>query len=110
MKKPRTTPQPPAVLSSGGLDFEITKIYCAVPVTKKQWDKMMAMDRAYIDSTDGSHRLDHALEQAGAEDIEYNGHFGRNLFFRAEDEATAIKVVALFAEILKSNTDYATAG
>lgn len=59
----------------------ITQTHYCVPLTPKQWDNLNRYDK------NGEDRWDEVcakLKKAGAENIEYNGHFGMNIFFSLE--------------------------
>jgi hypothetical protein len=59
------------------LNYEITRFDVCVPLTEEQWE---ALDRLSVT------KVINALEKAGAfyNTVDWNGHFGRNLFFSAD--------------------------
>lgn len=75
-----------------------TRIDYCVELTQAQWD--------YLDNRDNDnqpiHNSEHPkilhLKQLGAEEIDWNGHFGRNFFFACaiEDSEAVIKGVQEF--------------
>lgn len=70
------------------MKFEITQYHIAVPLTETQWDRLSKID----DSSRPSwpKLLDSfttQIKKKGGESVEFNGHFGRNIFFTVEKTA-----------------------
>lgn len=62
----------------------------------------MAYEKAYVNQvTEEDDVIQKTIKKAGGEDIEFNGHFGRNFFFGAEDHKSAKKVVRALERLLK---------
>lgn len=57
-----------------------SRSYC-VPLTPVQWEKLNAINKRGDDRWE---KVSATLTRLGAERIEYNGHFGRNIFFTLE--------------------------
>lgn len=78
------------------MKYHVTRYTICVPLTRAQWDKLQTReDKNYKWITD-------SLESSGAENVEFNGHFGRNIFFDVEDLAHVPKVTEAFLGLLKT--------
>lgn len=81
----------------------ITSMSFCVPLTREQWDSLMSYEKAYdnrktkIPQYDA---IDKSLERHGADNIEYNGHFGMNIFFSAKNPKAAARVCRRLAVLL----------
>ncbi len=72
----------------------ITQYSICIPLTNKQWEALMRIDNLRH-KTNGEYDYDifiATLRTAGANDVEFNGHFGMNIFFNVEDKDAAEKV------------------
>ena len=58
------------------LSYSITQISICVPLTEEQWDKLEDLDDTW--------KFIEELQKVGAQDVDWNGHFGRNIFFTAD--------------------------
>lgn len=67
----------------------LTQLHYCVPLTDKQWKRLNRINARGDDRTD----IDPALEKSGANNIEFNGHFGRNIFFSIDKEKHLIRVL-----------------
>jgi hypothetical protein len=78
------------------MKLEVTAVKCAIPLTSSQWLKLQAKD--YLDCVAPT------LEAAGAlrGTIEYDGHFGRCLYFIADNEADGNKVLHALEKLISS--------
>ena len=75
------------------MEYEIYRYSFGVPLTHYQWIRLQKLD--YFQFND-------RLERLGATDLEYNGHFGRALYFNAETKEQADAALIVIAEILNS--------
>ena len=75
------------------LTFEINRYQCSVELTIEQFKKLEEID--YLDV------VMPRLEQLGASDIEYNGHFGAAVLFTCEDMQSAQKVTQAIEDLLQ---------
>lgn len=82
----------------------ITQIHYCVPLTEKQWNALNAIDKRGDDRWEEVHRK---LEKAGVIDrtIEYNGHFGSNLFFAVERAEELHKVLKAVERLVSKDPD-----
>jgi hypothetical protein len=80
------------------LKAEITASSYCVPLSMEQFDKLHPRD------VDDEIAFDEELEKLGAERIEYNGHFGANIFFTVE-EGTPIQPILDRIELELENTE-----
>lgn len=75
-------------------DFHITRCTICVPLNRRQWDRLMEIDD---DSRrDWERRYNafiKAIEKSGGDEVEFNGHFGRNFYFSVEKLTHAPRVV-----------------
>ena len=72
------------------LEFLKTKTSYCVPMSRAQWAVLVRADfmdfeanTVPLETCEGITRV---LEKAGCENVEWNGHFGQNLFFTCESE------------------------
>lgn len=63
------------------MKYEITDIKCRIRVTNEQFDA--------LDELDYLSEVLPVLEKVGASDVEYDGHFGLNVYFTCSDEKEA---------------------
>ena len=106
MERPRQVRRPATKAEPTPLRFEVTEICCVVPPTTEQWDTLERHDFGDVVLPE--------MVEAGAcrRSVEYNGHFGRNVFFKANDRAAAHKIVQVLQRLttskppLKSNGPY----
>jgi hypothetical protein len=67
---------------------EITAYECCLPLSKRQWNRLVKIgdDLGERYEPSGFDRIVKRLEPLGVVDrtIEFNGHFGRNIFFNVE--------------------------
>lgn len=69
------------------LRADITDLGCCVPLPLDAFDRLSKMDWAYwSEGPEGHTNPAEVLEAAGAlrDTVEFNGHFGSNVFFRCE--------------------------
>lgn len=61
------------------VSYHITRFSICVPLTDKQWAKLDAIEcgQPTLDFID-------KLEAVGAGDVEWSGHYGKNLWFAAD--------------------------
>lgn len=86
-----------------------TRTHFCVPLTEDQWDALderdaISRERIHCDYCGKTSKELDALTKAGCENIDWNGHFGRNLFFSAETEhinSAKKAVVKFFDKITK---------
>jgi len=70
--------------------FGIDRIECSLPLTEGDYEALEAHD--YLDV------VLPLLESKGADNVEYNGHFGSTIFWRCENEKEAREIVdAIFS-------------
>lgn len=74
------------------LRARITQINYCVPLNETQWEALNAIDEQ---GNDRWEEVDTKLENAGVVHgtIEYNGHFGRNIFFGIERTSSLPRVL-----------------
>lgn len=75
------------------LKYEVTGYQCSVELSLKKFNKLETID--YLDVVMPT------LQKLGAENIEYNGHFGAAIFFTTENLEDAQKVTDKIEEMLK---------
>lgn len=77
----------------------VTQISYCVPLSDAQWFTLTRRD----ESGDERDDIIPALLKAGVVSgtIEYNGHFGRNIFFAVEKEAHLARVLKRLEKLLK---------
>ena len=78
------------------MKFEITQYSICAPVTAKQWKAMDVRDNH------NRKEIPTRLEKAGAESVDYNGHFGQCIFFKVEKLEDAPKVLDALVAYLKT--------
>lgn len=66
------------------MDFNIEKINYSVPVSDEVWDALNDTKRRFWDSTIIFEELNKRFEKYNAFDLEYNGHFGQNIYFTTD--------------------------
>lgn len=82
------------------LKAEIECISYRVPLTAKQWK---SLNRISEKGDDRATEVIGKLTYAGANErsIEYNGHFGRNIFFSVTNAGRLPRVIAAIKRIVK---------
>ena len=84
------------------MKIEITQYSICIPLTKRQWDRLARIDDTGTEKAYHHYqRFIHSLEEAGASNINFNGHFGSNIFFNVEKLEDADKVRQLLQKLLK---------
>jgi hypothetical protein len=80
------------------MQFEIVSLQCRAALTLEQWDRLDALDYLTVVAP--------KLETAGAVrgSIEYNGHFGRNIFFTVDTREEGESVMEALETLLKRQT------
>ena len=67
---------------------EITSYSCCLPLGKRQWNRLVKIgdNLGEIGEPSGFEKIASRLSSLGVDDrtIEFNGHFGRNIFFSVE--------------------------
>lgn len=79
-------------------EYEITRFSVCVPLTRDEFAKLKDDDPAYY--------LDVVmprLQKRGAMDIEYNGHFGANIFFSVDTQEEIVGVIDELESLLTEN-------
>ena len=78
------------------MKLEVTQLQCRIALTKQQWDRLEKLD--YIDVVAPT------LEKAGAfrGSVDYDGQFGRNLFFTADTKAEGEQVLGAVVKLLEA--------
>lgn len=74
------------------MKLEICNINYCIPLTLEQFEKLSKL--SYLDD------VYPAMRDAGASTIDYDGHFGPNIFFNAE-KSDAKNILAVVKELLK---------
>ena len=85
------------------MKLTVTTYHMKVPLNKKQWGRLQRIEAtAWRKSRTRptSDEFNKLLREAGACNVEFNGHFGRNIFFQAETLEAAGKITALIESIL----------
>lgn len=75
------------------LNFEVSRYQCTVELTIEQFLQLEELD--YLDYVMPE------LKKVGGYDIEYNGHFGPNVFFTCDNLEDAQKVTEVIESMLK---------
>ena len=79
------------------MKYEIQTYGLCFPLTKKQWAILERIEKGdgelEDDYTQGNDFIRN-LEDLGASKIEWNGHFGRNIFLSVETMVEASKITA----------------
>lgn len=88
------------------MEVHITSVNCCIPLTQKQWEILHRREKAF----DKRERNNPAIvlfqttwdfpKKDKVHSWEWNGHFGRNIFFTAEDGAEK-EVVKFLQKFLK---------
>ncbi len=68
------------------LSYQITQFRICVPLTDQQWDKLESLDGVWLEK---GVEFMVELEKAGASEVDWSGHFGRNIFFTADADFDA---------------------
>lgn len=66
------------------LSYQITRFHICVPLTDEQWDKLSRWGEDTPNPYDEELKLIKELEEVGAYDVDWNGHFGQSIFFSAD--------------------------
>lgn len=83
------------------MKFEVTEYHICIPLSAKQWNKLSKIDDIKRkDWPEKYEEMEKVIDQEGGYGINFNGHFGRNFFFRVENLEDAAKVTAKLEEIL----------
>lgn len=91
-------------LLSGDLPLEIGSVNCKIPLDERAWDVLMDLDKRYIDDDDDECGVLKLLEERGASEIEYNGHFGRAIYLTCNDEPTAKRLATFIDTLLREDS------
>lgn len=75
------------------LTFEVSCYQCTIELTVEQFLKLEKLD--YLDYVIPE------LKKLGGYDIEYNGHFGHNVFFTCDNIEEAQKITEAIEAMLK---------
>lgn len=67
--------------------LEITRLQCAIPLNAVEWDRLERLD--YLDVVNPTQVKAGALDSTA----EYNGHFGRNVFFTVNSKVEGEQVL-----------------
>jgi hypothetical protein len=65
------------------MKYNVTQYSICVPLTNKQWEKLMKKENDYWHNGKPD-LITPPLKKVGADRIDFNGHFGRNIFFNVE--------------------------
>lgn len=84
--------------------FVVTSIHVSMPIDIVQWDKLVWWDDDNNDDTEFCiselvDRLDNVW------DCDYNGHFGQQILFRADDHAAAEKACLYIESLIGKHND-----
>lgn len=80
----------------------ITRYSVCIPLTKDQWEKLRHIeDTSRPGCFDRYDRFIDNLKKSGAEGVEFNGHFGRNILFDVAKESHIPRVVRKLERILE---------
>jgi hypothetical protein len=66
------------------LGYQITRFSICVPLTDEQWNRLDNWGHDAPNPYDEQLKLIKMLEDVGAYDVDWNGHFGQNIFFTAD--------------------------
>jgi hypothetical protein len=84
------------------MKYVITAYKICVPLNKRQWGRLTKMDSDADYFIGRREKYDNFLKDvkdAGGEDYDFNGHFGRNFFFTSE----TIEQVDAVMEVIKKH-------
>jgi hypothetical protein len=82
----------PKSITERTTQFEITSIMCKLPLTDSDFNALVAID--YLDV------VLPLLVSKGAENIEYNGHFGSNIYWQCDTEKEATEIIEAIMSLL----------
>ena len=69
------------------MEFQVTSTSYCIEVTVDQFRKIIDRENEQQNDGDWENGLNNQLEEIeGVEDVDYNGHFGANIFFRMTAE------------------------
>lgn len=72
------------------MKVEVTALDCCIALTEAQWNKLRKMEDAHFEKTEKYVFFPSTWKFPQCENVikwEWNGHFGRNIFFTASDGA-----------------------
>jgi hypothetical protein len=84
------------------MQYDITRYEIVVPLSEKQWIKLNKIHYAYVNGK-SENVLDSQMETAGADNVDFNGHFGRNIFFDVETLDVMPRVMETLVNIVGKN-------
>jgi len=66
------------------MKFEIQSINYCLPLTEKQWDNLGKIRDNWLNEETTAYNIFTIVEKIGVYNLNWDGHFGRNLFFNIE--------------------------
>lgn len=76
----------------------VTQIHYCVPLTQSQWAELNRLDD---EGNDRWEEIASKMKKAGADNLEYNGHFGSNIFFSVETAVQLPRVLKCIEKLVK---------
>jgi hypothetical protein len=71
------------------LSYQITRFQIVIPLTEKQWNKLEKLSKDWIHGrVKNPIDIHKTLEAVGAQDVDWSGHYGQNIFFECDADWT----------------------
>lgn len=82
--------------------YQITQYAICIPLTNKQWNRLIKLESDHYHK--GKEDLvTKALKPFDVDEIDYNGHFGRNFFFKVESLDKMDEILVTLENLLGKN-------
>ena len=73
-------------------DFTISLVRAEVRLTADDWDTLQALDQDF--------ELSDKMREAGAYELDHNGHFGCRIILEAESHAKIVELIDYFFDLI----------